>query len=129
MLRTRRHSLKFERRSCAHCTICQTRDADTAGHWKHAKGNLLLQAKLENTDLTAVNLTRAYLTRAPFTAANLTHADLTHADFTAANLTGTDLTRADLTGARGLTEIRYDEKTTWPDGSHTPPHEVTGSDT
>lgn len=84
----------------------------------------LSYAELRDADLGHALLSGAKLEAAKLQGARLDSADLRHADLNYAVLEGTDLESANLTGAM-LGDIRYDNTTTWPDNTHTPPPEVT----
>lgn len=75
----------------------------------------LYGANLRDADLYGANLRGAYLERADLRGANLRSANLRSANLRDANLTG-----ANLTGAN-LENIKYDNKTIWPDGFTPPP--------
>ncbi|MFI2476930.1 pentapeptide repeat-containing protein [Nocardia xishanensis] len=84
-------------------------------------GANLSEANLTDMQLSLANLTRADLTRAKFGGyTDLYDANLTSANLTGANLAGANLTSANLTGAN-LTDIRYDQRTRWPEGFTPPP--------
>jgi hypothetical protein len=86
----------------------------------------LSRADFTRTELPNANLSRTDLRGAYFGVDRLIEgpaqpgADLEGADLTAADLTGANLSHANLAGvkltAANLTDVFYDEKTTWPEG-------------
>jgi hypothetical protein len=84
-------------------------------------GRDLADARLDNCDLRASNLSGVDLSGSILTAADLTDADLTGADLTDvplhfADLTGADLTGATITGTTGGFQAIF-SNTTCPNGS------------
>ena len=90
----------------------------------------LTDAKLTDAILTGATLRYANLAYADLTGASLAYADLTGASLTRVNLEGAFLTDADLTdailtgaklGGANLDGVKYNDKTTWPEGFDPPP--------
>ena len=87
-------------------------------------GAYLYGADLSRVDLSEANLSGAHLYEANLSGAHLSEANLNRADLTEANLTEAHLYGANLYGAylseANLTEVRYDDRTRWPDGFEVP---------
>jgi uncharacterized protein YjbI with pentapeptide repeats len=76
----------------------------------NATGADISLSKMAYADLNAANLTSVNFTATDMTGVRLTGANLTNAILNGANLTNASLTGANVTG------VRFDERTTWPDG-------------
>lgn len=90
------------------------------GRLMSLNGADLMDAHLQGADLSQANLRDAILVAVKLQRANLSQADLQNADLAEANLRGANLTEANLQGVR-WSDIRADEKTILPDGTHWTP--------
>ena len=91
-------------------------------------GVILVRANLEAAKLMHANLAEANLAGANLVDADLAGAELGEADLARADLAGAHLCAANLLGAdlsdSNLAGIRYDDRTTWPQG-FSPPSDAT----